>query len=130
MPLYLLEENEDSSIEDDRLLAEELGMDNEAFQDQYKGKVALYIDLENEELLEVEKVDANSLEGHIAEGIQPLIFPQYPLCDLNYSLYFFPDQQVQQILSNDILILAIQLFNFTKNSTLKYQYSSGLAGIR
>jgi len=80
--------------------------------------------LENEKILDSFKISQNSIETKLPEGIQPIVIPEFPICEYNYALYFFPDTSVPQILSNDILIIAVQIFSFTKNPTLKLAWNS------
>jgi hypothetical protein len=71
-----------------------------------------YVDLDNEEIVDKEKVKKRK-ENPVDEDdelkgeVHPILFNQYPLCK-NHSLFLlFAEEGLQQLLSDELLVLML-----------------------
>lgn len=76
--------------------------------------IMFYVDLENEQILnrakEENKQDQNE---ELADCKHPVLFNQYPI-SVNHSLFLlFADAGLPQVLSDEILVLVLQLFKLS-----------------
>lgn len=93
-------------------------------------QILFYIDLDNEEIIDKEKVNKIKAEGVVDEDdeikgeVHPMLFNQYPLCK-NHSLFLlFAEEGLPQVLSDELLVLMLQLFKISNDPKLRIGYNS------
>ena len=94
-----------------------------------ESQILFYVDLDNEEIVDKDKVKKRK-EGPVDEDdeikgeVHPMLFNQYPLCP-NHSLFLlFAEEGLQQLLSDELLVLMLQLFKISNDPRLRIGYNS------
>jgi hypothetical protein len=92
-------------------------------------KILFYVDLENEEVVDVEKRNADKEEGDNLEqsvnsAVHPVLINQYPLGKEHAIMLLFAEEGLPQILSDEILGLLFQIFRLSPNKYLRIGYNS------
>ena len=89
-----------------------------------------YVDLDNEEIVDKEKVKKKKSQEVVDEDdeikgeVHPMLFNQYPLC-VNHSLFLlFAEEGLPQVLSDELMVLILQLFKISNDSRLRIGYNS------
>lgn len=90
--------------------------------------IMFYVDLENEEILdkkpEEEKEGEDEVGDQVQESKHPVLLNQYPLC-FNHSLFLlFAEAGLPQILSDELLLLMLQIFKVNNSDSLRIGYNS------
>lgn len=94
-----------------------------------KDKILFYVDLENEEVVDVEKRDADREEGadleeSVNSAVHPVLINQHPLGKDHAILLLFAEEGLPQILSDEILGLLFQIFKLSSSKYLRIGYNS------
>lgn len=90
-----------------------------------EGQILFYLDLENEAIVEKSaKTSAADAEEEVQGTQHPVLLNQYPICD-NHSLFLlFAEEGLPQVLSDELLMLILQVFKLTANPHLRIGYNS------
>lgn len=91
-------------------------------------KILFYVDLENEEIVDVEDRKADregaDLEEEVDSAVHPVLINQFPLGKEHAILLLFAEEGLPQILSDEILGLLFQIFRLSPNKHLRIGYNS------
>lgn len=107
------------------------GDSNQDILEKNKHLIMFYVDLENEEILDsnpAEQTKQSEEDGGGGDAPQngghPVLLNQYPLC-FNHSLFLlFADAGLPQILSDELLLLMLQIFKVNNSDSLRIGYNS------
>jgi hypothetical protein len=123
------EDNNDSlDLDDDLNVFKNDGTDSDLIKAN-KDKILFYVDLENEEIIDVDKRDAEKEEGtnleqEVDSAVHPVLINQFPLGKEHAVLLLFAEEGLPQILSDEILDLLFQIFRLSPNKNLRIGYNS------
>jgi len=122
-------ENDDSlDLDDDLNVFKNEGTDTDLIEAN-KDKILYYVDLENEEVIDVdkreaEKEDGDNLEQEVDSSVHPVLINQFPLGKEHNILLLFAQEGLPQILSDEILDLLFQIFRLFPHKHLRVGYNS------
>jgi hypothetical protein len=93
-----------------------------------EGQLLFYVDLENESLVDKSeskgKQEGEDLEDELQGSKHPILLNQYPICP-NHSLFLlFAEEGLPQVLSDELLLLLLQVFKLSSNPSLRIGYNS------
>lgn len=115
---------------DDALCVFKSGGANTDLLADNEAQILFYVDLDNEEIItkqkyaEEHKGDDGDGEGAIDEKPHPMLLNQYPICK-NHSLFLlFAEQSFPQVVSDELILLLLQLFKVANKPTLRLGYNS------
>ena len=96
-----------------------------------EGQLLFYVDLENEALVDraaglpgVASDDRDELEQEVQGSKHPLLLNQYPLCRNHALFLLFAEEGLPQVLSDELLLLLLQVFKLSSNASLRIGYNS------
>jgi hypothetical protein len=88
-----------------------------------------YLDLENEAIVDKDKAQ-HLAAGHDSEdadepqSMHPMLFNQYPMCKDHSLMLLFAQEGLPQVLSDELLLLVLQMFKLTDKPQLRIGYNS------
>lgn len=112
---------------DEALCVFKSGDGNTDILEKNENLIMFYVDLENETIVnkvgsgEENKQDQNE---DVSDSKHPVLFNQYPISPNHSLLLLFADAGLPQVLSDEILVLALQLFKLSDNESLRLGYNS------
>jgi hypothetical protein len=120
--------NDSLDLDDDLNVFKNEGTDSDLIKAN-KDKILFYVDLENEEVVPVDKRSADkeddtNLEQEVDSAIHPVLINQFPLGKEHAVLLLFAEEGLPQILSDEILDLLFQIFRLSPNKNLRIGYNS------
>jgi hypothetical protein len=91
--------------------------------------VMFKVDLENEQIVDATQnnqglPDQDNSEQEAGDQQHPVLFNQYPLCEYHSLFLLFADAGLPQVLSDELLLLILQLFKVSDQSSLRVGYNS------
>lgn len=95
-----------------------------------EGQLLFYIDLENENIIDKQDGKLNGaqvdddLEDEVQGSKHPLLLNQYPICEGHSLFLLFAEEGLPQVLSDELLLLLLQLFKLSGNPNLRIGYNS------
>ena len=88
-------------------------------------QLLFYVDLENENIV---GKDEQQAKGDDSEGAQqskhPVLLNQYPLCKFHSLFLLFAEEALPQVLSDELLLLVLQIFKLSNNPQMRIGYNS------
>lgn len=123
------EDNDDSlDLDDDLNVFKNEGIDSDLIEAN-KDKILYYVDLENEEIIDLEKRESEkeentNLEAEVDSSVHPVLMNQFPLGKDHNILLLFAAEGLPQILSDEILDLLFQIFRLFSDKHLRIGYNS------
>lgn len=92
-----------------------------------EAQLLFYVDLDNETV--VDKNAGNQEEGEdedeeIVNSKHPVLLNQYPICEGHSLFLLFAQEGLPQILSDELLLLVLQLFKISGSPSLRVGYNS------
>lgn len=113
---------------DDALCVFKSGGTNTDILKENEKQVLFFLDLDNEAIVDrataskkAEEVDA---EEEIQSKMHPLLFNQYPLCKGHSLFLLFAEEGLPQVLSDELLLMILQLFKMSERPSLRIGYNS------
>ena len=89
-------------------------------------QILFYVDLENETIISKHQKDNN--EGDLEEEVQsnkhPVLLNQFPWCENHALFLLFAEEGLPQVLSDELLLLLLQIFKLSQNPNLRLGYNS------
>ena len=93
--------------------------------------IMFYVDLENEMIINKqigneenkERQDGESGD-QISESKHPVLFNQYPVCQTHSLFLLFADAGLPQVLSDELLVLMLQIFKVSDQPSFRLGYNS------
>lgn len=93
-----------------------------------EGQVLFYVDLENESIVGKGEVGKGSMEEDCEDEVHgskhPVLLNQYPLCELHSLFLLFAEEGLPQVLSDELLLLLLQVFKLSSLPSLRLGYNS------
>lgn len=89
-------------------------------------RIACYIDVDNETLV-MQKADEESkelCEEEVSDSTHPLFISDFPIGRGHYILSLFKDEGLPQVISQELLSLAMTVFRLTQNPSLRLGFDS------
>lgn len=89
--------------------------------------IMFYVDLENEIILNKtneEAKDRSDSADQVSESKHPVLFNQYPVCATHSLFLLFADAGLPQVLSDELLVLMLQIFKVSDQPSLRIGYNS------
>jgi len=85
-----------------------------------------YVDLENEIILSKTSEESKDRESEeqVSESKHPVLFNQYPVCQTHSLFLLFADAGLPQVLSDELLVLMLQIFKVSDQPSLRIGYNS------
>jgi hypothetical protein len=114
---------------DDALCVFKSGGANTDLLADNEAQILFYVDLENEEIIAKdkymeEKKDDEDGEQEIDEKPHPMLLNQYPICTNHSLLLLFAEQSFPQVVSDELILLLLQMFKMSNKSSLRLGYNS------
>ena len=115
------------ALEDALCVFKSGGVDSDLLE-QNASQILCYLDLDNESVVEKEKAlkmsngDGDSDEQ--SSKLHPVLFNQYPLCKDHSLLLLFAQEGLPQVLSDELLLLVLQMFKMSNKPSLRIGYNS------
>lgn len=94
-----------------------------------EAQLLFYIDLDNEAIVDKsggdqKMQDAEDEDEPAQESKHPVLLNQYPLCPGHSLFLLFAQEGLPQVLSDELLLLLLQVFKLSQNPTLRIGYNS------
>lgn len=103
------------------------GVDSDLLE-QNDAQILFYLNLEDESIVEKDKAQHASGQDSEEEddrgSLHPVLFNQYPLCSDHSLMLMFAREGLPQVLSDELLLLVIQIFKMTDKPQLRIGYNS------
>lgn len=103
------------------------GVDSDLLEQNDK-QILFYLDLEDEKIVSKEDVKSpaqeDSEEENDRNSMHPMLFNQYPLCKDHSLMLLFAQEGLPQVLSDELLLLVLQMFKLTDQPSLRIGYNS------
>ena len=95
-----------------------------------EAQLMFYVDLDNEDV--IDKAAVNPDEGNakedededIVNSKHPVLLNQYPICEGHSLFLLFAQEGLPQVLSDELLILLLQIFKLSGNPSIRVGYNS------
>lgn len=101
------------------------GDSNQDIIEKNKKLIMFYIDLENEQIYDENGEESKEGDMEMAsEGKHPVLLNTYPLCPHHSLFLMFADAGLPQVLSDELLLLMLQIFKVSDNESLRIGYNS------
>lgn len=115
---------------EDALCVFKSGDTNSDILEKNEKLIMFYVDLENEQIIDKVKPGEEAKNNQEEDGEQrqeskhPVLLNQYP-CGQNHSLFLlFADAGLPQVLSDELLLLMLQIFKVSDQPSLRIGYNS------
>ena len=112
---------------DEALCVFKSGDGNTDILEKNENLIMFYVDLENECIVDKQKEGGENKQDQndeLGESKHPVLFNQYP-CSANHSLLLlFAEAGLPQVLSDELLVLVLQMFKFSDESDMRLGYNS------
>ena len=96
-----------------------------------EAQLLFYVDLDNEAIIDKDVVAASegqqedlNDEEAAAQSRHPVLLNQYPICQGHSLFLLFAQEGLPQVLSDELLLLLLQLFKLSGNPHLRIGYNS------
>ena len=91
-----------------------------------EAQILFYVDLDNEEIIDRDKKKKAEVDedDEIKGEVQPMLFNQYPLCKDHSLFLLFAEEGLPQVLSDELMVLVLQLFKISNDPRLRIGYNS------
>jgi hypothetical protein len=91
-------------------------------------QILFLLDLDNESIVEkstaASRPNTNYGEEDAQGTLHPMMLNQYPLCKYHTLLLLFAEAGLPQVLSDELLVLVLQVFKMSNRSQLRIGYNS------
>ena len=114
---------------DDALCVFKSGGANTDLLADNEAQILFYVDLDNEEVISKdkyleEKKGEEDGEQEIEEKPHPMLLNQYPICENHALFLLFAEQSFPQVISDELILLLLQLFKISNKQSLRLGYNS------
>lgn len=103
------------------------GVDSDILEQNEK-QILCYLDLDNEGIIDKSMAakmrNADSSDGAENSKLHPVLFNQYPICKDHSLVLLFAEEGLPQVLSDELLLLMIQVFKISNKPELRIGYNS------
>ena len=82
------------------------------------------MDLDNEQIISKPEENKQDQNEEVSESKHPVLFNQYPIAKNHSLLLLFADAGLPQVLSDELLVLVLQLFKLSDTPSLRLGYNS------
>lgn len=95
-----------------------------------EAQLLFYVDLDNESVIDKSAVNPDEGNGQedededIVNSKHPVLLNQYPICEGHSLFLLFAQEGLPQVLSDELLILLLQIFKLSGNHSLRVGYNS------
>ena len=114
---------------EDALCVFKSGDGNSDIVEKNQKLVMFMVDLENEMIVNKpgvaeENKEENGDQEQMSESKHPVLFNQYPVCEMHSLFLLFADAGLPQVLSDELLVLMLQIFKVSDQPSLRIGYNS------
>ena len=111
---------------EDALCVFKSGGANSDILKENEGQILFYVDLDNEEIIDRDKRKKADVDedDEIKGEVHPMLFNQYPLCKDHSLFLVFAEEGLPQVLSDELMVLVLQLFKMSNDPRLRIGYNS------
>ena len=114
---------------EDALCVFKSGDGNSDIVEKNENLIMFYVDLDNEMIIDKpsknnEENKTDAVEEQASESKHPVLFNQYPVCDHHSLFLLFADAGLPQVLSDELLVLMLQIFKVSDQTSLRIGYNS------
>ena len=91
-----------------------------------EAQLMFFIDLENETIVAKDATadEGGDLEEEIQGSKHPMFLNQYPLCKNHSMFLLFAEEGLPQVLSDELILMVLQLFKLSSNPSMRIGYNS------
>lgn len=111
---------------EDALCVFKAGDANSDILEKNEKLIMFYVDLENEIIVNKTSEESKDRENEeqVSESKHPVLFNQYPVCQTHSLFLLFADAGLPQVLSDELLVLMLQIFKVSDQPSLRIGYNS------
>lgn len=109
---------------DDALNVFKSGDENNDIIKNNENLIMFYVDLEEECFINKDGEESKDDGEQMGQKQHPILFNQYPISMNHSMMLLFAEAGLPQILSDELLVLVLQLFKLSDNPNLKLGYNS------